>query len=169
VLLETEVALKSARHPCPLRWFIAFGAAGLIGCGGTARASVPWSMDIQQLNDSGGGGQIGCVELSCQGEVSLLFWGQRRTVRVQAFLDIKRSMVKLAFEDDGASPYWSEFTQLRPLRIGIDRNGTGNARITLRELPQPNPNAGSGIDDLVHRIVPHAFLSINVAVVGGNR
>jgi hypothetical protein len=162
VLLKTEAALKSARRPCLLRWLIAFGAAGLIGCGGTARASVPWSVDIDQLNDSGGGGQIGCVELSCQGEVSLLFGGQRRTVRVQAFLDSKRSMVKLAFEDDGGPPYWSQFTQLRPLRIGIGRNGTGNATVTLRELPQP--------DDLVYRTgLPHASLSIKVVVVEGVR
>lgn len=79
-------------------------------------------------------------------------------------------MVKLAFEDDGVSSYWYQFTQLRPLRIGIRPNGTGNATVTLRELPQPDPNAGSSLDDLVYRTrLPHASLSIKVMVVGGSR
>jgi hypothetical protein len=148
-------------QPPARRWLLAASALVLAPVTWAARAAPPWSIDIRQADIPAAGGLIGCIELSCHGDVPLVFAGQPRIVHVQAFLD--GDAVDLAFADGGSPSYPIQFNQLHPLRVLLHRDGSGMASIGLVEPAELDIPAAPGIIEPVFRTrTPLASLLIHI-------
>ena len=150
-------------QPVARRWLLTAGALVLPPVTWTARAAPPWSIDISQAHIPAAGGLIGCVELSCHGDVPLVFAGRPRIVHVQAFLD--GDAMNLAFADGGSPSYPVQFNQLHPLRVLLHRDGSGTASIGLTEPVDVDLPASPGMIEPVFRTrTPLASLLIHIVV-----
>ena len=69
-------------QPGACRWLPVAGVFVLALVTGAASAAPPWSINLSQADIPAAGGLIGCVELSCHGDVPLVFAGQPRTVHI---------------------------------------------------------------------------------------
>jgi hypothetical protein len=150
-------------QPVARRWLRAAGVLVPALVSWTASAAPPWSIDISQADIPAAGGLIGCVQLSCHGDVPLVFAGRPRIVHVQAFLD--GDAVNLAFADGGSPSYPIQFNQLHSLRVLLHRDGSGTASIGLAEPVEGDLADGSAMNDMVFRgRSPLALLLIHIVM-----
>ena len=130
-----------------------------------ASASPPWSIVIQQSGAANAGGEFGCTELSCQGDISIRFHGQSRDIHVQGFLDIEESAVKLAFADTGVPPYAIQFSQSHPLRVAVSPGEAALVKVVLAEPADNEVKDGATIINPVWNLaLPLASLVISIKI-----
>jgi hypothetical protein len=127
---------------------------------GSAFAAPAWAIDTNEVGTPEAGEILGCLELSCHGDVPLVVDGEPRIVHVEAFLD--GPVAKLAFADQGTPPFAFQFTQSEPLRITL-RPGLVKAAVTL--LP-PDSDEPGVINPLYHSKPLLASLNVVIKIVG---
>ena len=119
-----------------------------------AFAAPAWSIDIRQPSVPEAGDIIGCLELSCHGDVPLIVDGAPHIVHVEAFLD--GPVARLAFADQGWPPFGFQFTQSNPLVVAVHR-GLMKISVALATPDAVDP-------DFINRVLGPSLASLSISI-----